>query len=219
MNVRRFLLLGLVCIMPVAPLAAQEEPAGKKAGDKAQMSEEMQAQMEAWMALAQPGPEHKNLEYMVGDWNARVEHWMEPGAEAMVDQGWCHNEPMLGGRFIRTEFKGKFMDMQFEGVGWTGFDRMQKKYISIWADNFGTMVLVSQGVYDEAKKEYTYVGEYKMAPDQIMKQKMHIKVISPNKHVMTMYQSMPDSDEMFKVMEITYTRARTDEDAHRPTKE
>ena len=209
MTVRTWMLLVGGCLLTAAPLSAQQD---ESKDAKPKMSEEQQAQFDAWMATATPGPEHKYLGYMVGEWDAHVKHWMEPGAEAAQEEGWCKNEPILGGRFIRTEFKGTMMDMPFQGMGWTGYDRVQKKYINTWADTFGTMLMVQDGSYDEAEKEFTYQGSYEMEPGQTIKSKTTIKVLGPNKHVMLMYQAMPGQDEMSKILEITYERVKKGEE-------
>src|SRR5713226_5559684 len=52
------------------PAAAQQQQ---------QMSPQQQAEMEAMMKAMTPGPPHKMLEGMVGDWNAKVSMWMQPG--------------------------------------------------------------------------------------------------------------------------------------------
>ena len=57
-----------------------------------------------------------------GTWDTTMKLWMEPGAEPMVSTGTSTNTMILGGRQLKMEYSGTFMDMPFMGIGFTGFD-------------------------------------------------------------------------------------------------
>src|SRR5947209_9806591 len=56
-------------------------------------------------ALAQPGPEHKLLENLVGEWKIKTKMWMAgPGTPPSENDGHASVKWVLGERFIREEF-------------------------------------------------------------------------------------------------------------------
>jgi hypothetical protein len=212
MSLRRLLAgTGLMCafVFGVSGAMAQEhedhsghDHAKGQDGDKAQ---DHAAEMEAWMAMATPGPEHANLKYCVGEWKASLKHWMEPGAEPAVSVGKEVNTEILGGRFVQTHFTGDFMGSPFEGHGYIGYDRIKKKYVSTWIDCMGTQVMMQWGDYDAATKTYTFLNEMTKPDGTPMKGQMIDKITGPDTHVMTMYHEM--DGKMVKAMEISYERA------------
>ncbi|HZO86608.1 MAG TPA: DUF1579 family protein, partial [Verrucomicrobiae bacterium] len=94
----------------------------KKADPK---MEEMMKKMEA---AGTPGPAHKALDSLVGDWNAEVKMWMDPAAPPNVTKATAKNTWIMGNRFVQQDFKGEFMGKPFRGMGVTGYDNMKKSY-------------------------------------------------------------------------------------------
>ena len=64
------LVVGLLLIGTI-PIVAQPPDSAKP---------EMDAMMAAWAKIAAPGPMHKEMEKMVGNWTGTSKWWMEPGA-------------------------------------------------------------------------------------------------------------------------------------------
>ncbi len=183
------------------------------AQDKARTAEmDQDAMMEAWMATAAPGPEHKHMQVLVGKWKTTSKHWMEPGAEPSVSEGTCTNEWILGGRYLRATYKADFMGQPFQGEGISGYDRAQKRYFNIWIDNMSTQPMMDAGSYDESSKTFNYKGHFVMPEMGKVKSRTVLRVIDNNKHVMVMYHAMPGQDEMTKVMELTYERVTAGDD-------
>jgi hypothetical protein len=87
------------------------------------------AAMEMMMKLATPGEGHRKLEVLVGNWNAKNTMWMDPSKEPTVSEGVSEHKWVLGGRFLEQRFEGKFMNMPFSGLGYTGYDNYKK---SMW---------------------------------------------------------------------------------------
>jgi len=166
------------------------------------------AAMEAMMKAATPGPEHKRLEPLVGSWNCVVRMWMAPDAPASEVKGKTTRKWFLDGRFLQDDTEGEFGGMPFRGFGLTGYDNLQKKYTSMWADNMNTAIMTSQGTYDASAKTFTYVGEM-IDPITTQKTKMKdvIRVEGTDKHRLESYKVAPDGKET-KMMEVIYTRAK-----------
>ena len=129
--------------------------------DKAKSPSDMNPQemMDAWMATAAPGPEHKNLDVMIGNWKTTARHWMQPGAEPMLSLGKCKNEWMLGGRYMRSEYAADFMGQPFTGVGIMGFDRARKEYFTFWVDSMSTQPMVDTNGFSATRTGYFMISQ------------------------------------------------------------
>ncbi len=132
---------------PALPsLAGDEEPA---------MSEEMQQEMMVWMKLAEPGQEHEHLAKFVGSWKGEVSMWMAPGMDPMVESSTAEVKAILGGRYLEWTHTGSFGGMPFEGRAIEAYSHLDKRYESIWIDNFGTLILfyTGSGSADGSRRE------------------------------------------------------------------
>ena len=115
------LLSALLC----APAAIAQDAASAEP----EMSPEVQAMMAAWEMAMTPGEQHARLaEHFEGTWDTKMSLWMEPGAEPMVSTGTSTNTMILGGRQLKMEYSGTFMDMPFMGIGFTGYDNVRGVY-------------------------------------------------------------------------------------------
>jgi hypothetical protein len=187
---------------PATP-ATPAQPGGKPSDQQGKPSQE---EMEkAWMAAASPGENHKLLEGMIGEWDTTARFWMEPGGEPSEGKGTSKNEWALGGRFVKQSFKGNFMGMEFEGLGYTGYDNVRKKYIGSWMDNMSTGMMTSEGEYDAAARQFNFTGAFTDPFGREIKSRETLKIESPDRVVFTMYHTEPGGQEQ-KVGEITYNR-------------
>jgi len=171
-----------------------------------QQSEDEQKMMKLWMEYATPGENHKYLEYFVGKWEASAKMWQKPGDEPMVSKNVGKTEMILGGRYLKSYYKGEMMGKPTEGIGLTGYDNFKKKFISIWIDDMGTGIYMTSGTLDETGKVRTETGIW----DDVMtggksKVKLVSKIIDKNKYSFDMYYTQPDGKE-FKTMEMIFTR-------------
>ena len=169
-------------------------------------SDQEKAMMAAWQKAMTPGDAHKKLDGMVGTWNTAVKSWMAPGAPPSESAGVSENRWILGNRYVEQRFKGTFMGMPFEGVGYTGYDNVKKEYFGTWMDNMSTGMMVSTGQGDG--KTFKFKGD--MADPMTGKNSVideKITVVSDDQHVLEMWGAGPDGKN-FKMMEITYTRKK-----------
>ena len=113
---------------------------------------------------------------------------------------------LLGGRYVQQEFKADMAGMKFEGIGLSGYDNGQQKYVGTWIDNMSTGIMTSEGTADSTGILLMWTGQ--MADPmtgKLEKLRMTTRFIDDNKHVFTMYMKGPDKKE-FQTMEITYER-------------
>ncbi len=178
----------------------QKPAAGAGAPDMEQMMKKMEE-------LAAPGPEHKLLADMAGEWDAEVRSYMTaPGAPPTVSKGTRRSRMILGGRFLQEEFQGEMMGKKFTGMGLTGYDKFNKKYVSLWMDDMGTGMFTSEGTSDESGKVLTFNGKMDepMTGEKAKPVRAITRILGPDKHVFEMHDLV--LGDKSKVLEITYTR-------------
>lgn len=188
----------------------------KGAGAKGLSPQEMAEMMKKYQAISTPGPQHKALEHFVGTWDLTVKSWMgDPGAPPSESKGTCETKWVLDGRFIEDHVKsdmmmpdekGEMKKVTFAGQGLTGYDNFKHMYVSTWADNMGTALMLSKGSMDPSGKVLTLYAEMDepMLDVQDRMIKSVTRIIDKDKHVMEMYDLY--AGDNYKVMEITYTR-------------
>lgn len=163
--------------------------------------------MKAWQEASTPGPEHEMLKSLAGKWKVSTKSWQGEGAKPEETTGTSTFKPILGGRFVQQEFKGKMMGQPYEGTGMMGYNKITKKFESSWYDSMSTASMTLEGTFDPATKTIAESGEFqcpiKKAPQ---KMRSEFKMIDKNNAVFTMY--MPDmmTGKEYKGMEQVYKR-------------
>lgn len=149
-----FAALAVLCLFLPTTAHAQQEK------EMPTMTPEMQAEMAAWMKLAQPGDHHKHLAPFVGSWKGKVTMWMGPDQAPMVEESAAEARWLMGGRFLEWQQTGNFGDMPFEGMAIEGYNNGEERYESVWLDNFGTILLVFSGSCSDDGKHRKMITKF-----------------------------------------------------------
>ncbi len=165
--------------------------------------------MEAWMAVANPGEQHKLLDQFVGTWDVKTSFIMDPSAPPQEGAGTATYTWILGNRWLRQEFKTEFMGQPFEGVGHWGYDNIQKKYVTTWMDTMMTGYMAMDcPEYDSASKSFSFAGEV-VAPDGSKQKGRNVLTVNgPDQFTYVFFGAGPDGKEV-KQGELVYTRSKT----------
>ena len=179
---------------------AKKDAAAAAGGDEAAM-------MEAYMKLISPGPQHKMLAKLVGDWEATQTLWMVPGAPPAENKGTSSFRMILGGRYLVQTYTAEIPGMgEFTGRGTTAFDNATKEFIQTWIDSFNTGIMVSKGQM-KGDKTIELKGE---SVDPLTKQKVGFRTtstyIDDNNHEMEMFEIKGGEER--KIMKIAYKRVK-----------
>jgi Protein of unknown function (DUF1579) len=194
MKTRLMLLAGLACACLVSGRALE-------GGDK--------KQDDPFANLPKPGPEHKMLAKLSGNWTAEVKAWFGPG-EPKESKGTLARKMILDGRYLQETFDGEFFGTKFKGVGLIAYDTAKKKYVMAWIDNMATGISISEGSYDPKTKAYTYIGEEDGPEMGKMKTRDVLSIVSDDEERFEMFRTpLKEKDaKEFKVVEITYARKK-----------
>jgi hypothetical protein len=194
------LVLGIV--LSATSLRGDEPKAGQPQLDPAAM-EKLMAE------YARVTDKHEGFKHLVGRWTTEMKCNMS-SAGPQTGKGQATFRLLLGGRFLQQSFQGTMGDQNFQGLGISGYDNAQKKYVGVWMDSMGTGIMHTTGSYDEKTHVMTELGEF-VSPAGPMKMKMVTKPVDENKFTFTM--SMLSAEGEQKMIEIIYTRAADGEKA------
>jgi hypothetical protein len=173
-----------------------------------QSQQDQQKAMEAYMKMMATNENHAHLGQFAGDWNVTSKGWMMPGQEPQTGQNTARAEMILGGRFLKMEFKGTMFGQPFEGLQIIGYDNLKKKFITFWIDNSSTAFFLTEGTLDSSTKTMTETGLW---PDPMTGGTMGVKgvtrLVSPDEFSYEMFMVGPDGKE-FKSLENRCARKK-----------
>ena len=194
----RLALATALALAAALPSAAQDK---KKAADE-------KAAMEAWQKAMTPGDGQKKLEPLIGTFDAKVRMWMDPSRPPDDSTGTSVNTWVLGDRFVQTKYEGVFLGEAFNGVGYTGYDNVTKKYEGTWMDTGSTAIMTSVGTIDAAGKVISMKATTSdPATGKVTTADQKITIVDNDHHSIEMWGKAPDGKN-FKMMEIQYTRKK-----------
>ena len=199
MKTRNIVTCVLACVLLSIPAVAQEE------GEAPAMTPEQQAEMMAWMELAAPGPHHEHLAPFVGTWKGKVQMWMGPDAPEMTEESAVEIAWIMGDRFLEWKHTGHFGGMPYEARSIEGYNNGDKRYESMWADNFGTLILFSEGSCSDDGKTRVMTAEFNdVVAGGTVEYRTEYKWIDKDHFTYTGYMDKGEGE--FKNMIITYER-------------
>ena len=205
----RSILTGSMLVFATAVITSQVvSHDAKQTNQPPPMSAEQQVMQKKWAAFATPNEHHKVLDAKIGKWNDTVKMWMD--ANSPPDESKCTSEFAwaMDGRYLTDHTSGTTTMGPFEGMGYSGYDNLKNKYVSVWIDNTGTGIMYFEGTYDAKTKTFTYASE---TPDveagKYVKNRWTEKWVSPDKFVVESFVAGKDGKE-FKCLEVTYERAK-----------
>lgn len=155
-----------------------------------------------------PGPEHERLAPFVGTFATVVRLWHGPG-DPFESSGTMVNRWVHGRRFLRQEFKGDAVEgapTVFEGSGYFGYNRSDRRYEGVWVDNASTQMQFEHGDVDAAGRVWEMRGSF-TDPNSgaTIDKRTVITVHDDDRHDMVVYFKLPEGE--FKAMELLYRRA------------
>jgi hypothetical protein len=192
-----------------APAAAPSTAGGQfpPANPLARPTDPMEAGTEPAAAASEPGTCHNLLDIFVGTWDVTANFDTGPGQPPETASGQMSNSWQLDGRWLKQEYSGQMSSLgAFRGLGYLGYDNLQKTYVGTWMDTLSTSCIVSKGAYDQSTSTFTLTGDFTVPGGERFKQKQVMTVLSPDRYVVTMFLAGPDGVE-FKTGNLEYTRA------------
>jgi hypothetical protein len=167
---------------------------------------EMREMKEMWRKLATPGTPHKMLERRVGRWSAKTRNWVTPHEPPVESTGSCERKMILGGRFLREDYKGEMFGTPFTGIGVTGYDNHLKKYVMSWMDSMSTGLHTFEGTASPDGKTIIMDGRFENPMKGPGTWHGVTRLVDDNTEVFEMHATYDRGGE--ERFEITYTREK-----------
>jgi hypothetical protein len=160
--------------------------------------------MKKWTEYMTPGPMHQLIAKMEGNWKTVMTFTDPESGNEMKSEGKASFQLILGGRYMKSSYTGEMMGMPFEGFGLDAYDNGNKQFVSIWADNMGTGIMVMKGKLDEKSGTVVFSGEgYDPSIGKNMKYRSVSKWINDDKTTFEMYGEVNGKEELMFTMEYT----------------
>jgi hypothetical protein len=184
--------LGLAVLVPLNARPAPQDP---------------QKAMDAYMKAGAVTENHAYLNRFAGSWTARTTMWTVPGQPPSTSENMFEGKMILGGRFVSMAYIGTMMGRPFEGVQISGYDNMQKKYVTLWLDDTSTSFFLLAGARDAVKDILNQTGEWADPLGGMTKVRAATRFLNPNEYVFEQFMILPDGKEL-KSMEMRCTRKK-----------
>ena len=204
-----FLTISLLLTGCAHKAAAPQQPSAEEiaaAQSRAMMALSPDEMMAKIKEAGTPGEEHQKIASLAGTFKTVTKIWMDPSKDPEVTKGTAKNQWILGKRFLKQDYSGKFMGQPFQGTGVVGYDKVKKEYVSTWVDTMGTGMMTGEGQFNSEKNELVSTSHYScplVGGDKTSR--MVTRIINKNEYVLEMFDTGPDGKEM-KTMEITHRR-------------
>ena len=92
-----------------------------------------------------PGPEHKFLADMVGEFETHTSIWLTPGTKPMMAEGKSTHKMIMDGRFLLSHSHVDTPGLESESYSVMGYDRGRRVYTMISIDTQGTKINYFEG--------------------------------------------------------------------------
>lgn len=192
------LALVLALLVSATAFAADEPP---------KASPEQQEMMDKMMKAATPGAQQAGLAKMAGEWTCTVRYQWDPAQPWQESAATATISSLMDGRYIQEVTTSQMMGMPFSGMGITGFDNVLGKYTSIWIDNMGTGIMVSEGTGDASGKVITWTATMSdPVTGKPTKSRMVTTFTDDDHHTFEMYSVPPGAKKEMKTMTLEYVR-------------
>jgi hypothetical protein len=89
-------------------------------------------------ALHRPGPEHRRLGRLVGQWSVRATFHDDRDAVPRILEGTAINSMAIGGRFLVSDYLWDQDGSPVEGFGLLGYDNARERFVATWVDSTQT---------------------------------------------------------------------------------
>jgi hypothetical protein len=155
-----------------------------------------------------PEKEHEWLAQLVGEWDADVEMFMEPGKPPLKSKG-TESVRAIGGFWTLAENKGEAFGQPFTGLLTLGYDAQKKQYVGTWVDSMTGYLWTYRGKLNAAGTKLTLDTEGPCAdrPGELCKFRETLEIKSKDHKVFS--SSLQTEDGTWVTfMTITYHRKK-----------
>lgn len=119
-----------------------------------------QSLLDAWTRARTPGRAHTRLASRAGFWKLTTRTWGDPSEEPVVTETMAVRKTVLGGRALQEEVLGEVQGLEFQSLGYLGYDNVTERWWSLWMDTLSTAPVFTTGTADPNAAVVVLTGEY-----------------------------------------------------------
>lgn len=164
--------------------------------------------LEAMVRQGTPGPHHRHLDQLVGEWAAEFTLRTGPEAPPVVTHATIRREWVLDGRFLRETLRADGPEGSFDGLGYIGFDNFDGQYESVWMDSLSTAMSTETATFHPNGKVMHSRGEQRdPVSGRVINAWSKLDMSDPDRHELTGYATDP-SGHTFHAVEAVLERVK-----------
>ena len=128
--------------------------------------EDMQAHMEAMAKLAEPGPMNKLLANRAGNYDIRLQMWMNADDRTgapIESTGEATLKSVLGGRFVMHDETAMLAGAPVTSIKFWGYSKDTESFEGVWSYTGGTSMMFLKGTSADEGRTVMYVSDMVIA--------------------------------------------------------
>ena len=169
-------------------------------------SQEKKAETDAGK-VAEPGPVHKELARLVGEYDTVSKFQLKPGEAPMESKGTAKISLAVDGRFLLEENTGTQFGRPYKGLRLIGYNNAKKEYEAVWTYSMSTAMMTLNGTSKDHGKTVEWTATY--TNDSGQKQTLFVstRMIDDDRFVVELFGKTPDGAKG-PTVETVYTRRK-----------
>lgn len=163
---------------------------------------------DAWLEeIDQPGPEHRRLDALVGEWHTTIKLWDDgPDEKPLEFQGSVRRQWMLNGRFLAEQRSENPTESAYRSLSFIGYNRMTALYEYVRMNTESTCMYFESGRFDPTTNVIRTSGSHTdPATGFVTQNRTEIEISGPDSHTVVSYATEEDGRE-YKLIEIIHIR-------------
>jgi hypothetical protein len=178
----RWLLCAVLVLVAAAAAQSHQDPGSK--GSSGAMQREMQN--------SAPGPVHKHLAMLAGNYQTVTRFYAEPGAQPVESIGTASISSVLGGRFMLEQNSSTFMGQPASGIRLIGYNNASEQYEAIWTYTMSTAIMRMSGASDDGGKNINFDASWDKGAGKRQDVKVAIHRVDDDQFVVELIAKLPD---------------------------
>jgi hypothetical protein len=154
-----------------------------------------------------PGPVHKQLAKLAGDYTTVSRFIFKPGTPAQETTGTARITSILGGRFLSEEHSGTMLGQPVSGLHLTGYNNATGQYEASWVYTGSTAIMTLVGSSKDDGKTIEYTGSFEQQKGNRTTLFVAFHQVNENSFVVELSAKNPDGSKG-PTLETTYTRKK-----------
>jgi hypothetical protein len=166
------------------------------------------AAVKALQSAMTPGEGQKKLTPMIGTFNVKIRTWISAASQPVESTGTMVSTWVLDGRYVQSMLAGEVGGEPFSGIGYIGYDNVDKIYQTAWMDTGSTGMTWYKGNMDASGKsaimKATVANPRTAKPTPL---ELRLMIEGDGGHVTEIWGKGLGA-KMFKLMELRYTKVK-----------